>query len=164
MGAINYKNNNIINIGYKQYIYILDEDDEETEAFNACEDYKTASALFQYMNFSYYEVSVNPGYYDGFYIDIKRTCFYLDNYKERAEMLHEWNTIQNILLEIIENINCYVFTSCGLEGCGWLGYKESIRAIKKAGARERENIRKYPLESHFKTLDDKLKFINTCTL
>lgn len=164
MGAINYKNNNIINIGYKQYIYILDEDDEETEEICAYDDYKTASSLLQYYDFYYYEINVNQGYYEGFYIDIKRTCFYLDNYKERAEMLAEWNTIQNILLKIIENTNCYVFTSCGWGGCGWLDYKESIRAIKKAGTRERENIRKYPLDSHFKTLADKLKFINTCIL
>ena len=120
MGAINYGANKIINIGDKSPFNIYDNYDESCD-YAYCNDiFSIVMDIIDKVPQDYYKVTATGGYYDGFYIDIERDCYFLDHYTERAEMLREWGEIQKALEKILRNTDTAVYTSCGWTGCAWL--------------------------------------------
>ena len=124
MGAINYKTSNYITIGYN-----LNYADYEDEYYHEVFD-QVSERLKDYY-FYYWNVVIEPGYYEGFSIDIENNfpwCF--ENYHEKREALKEATQIKKFLLECINDFKC-----CAVSP-GWCtayhDYKKSIKRLYDA--------------------------------
>lgn len=137
MGTINYGSNNYINIGVNPDIF--DDCDEDEKYFFVDDLHEEIKNILNDYNFYYYHVTIEPGYYDGFYIDIENNMpiFYDDVY-ERNEAQKEITQIKRFLLDCV---------AAGLVkySAGWcMGYyteEETKKAIKEAirGMRQEAN-------------------------
>ena len=140
MGAINYKTSDYITIGYNlndidkyqdDYFYFMQED------FDIIKD-----VLKQY-NFYYFHVTITPGYYEGFSIDIECNfswCF--DGWQDKQEAQKEITQIKKFLLDCIQNFNC-----CAVAP-GWCttyyNYKDSLLKLNKAIKEMRQHVNSIP--------------------
>lgn len=158
MGAINYGNGNIINIGYK---------DKETDAdaIKCSYVYDDVENILQDLqNMDYYKINIKSGYYAGFYIELSRDVYYLDNADERVEMLAEWEQIYNTLKTIITENGLRVYGACGWLGCSRYDKRGSLKELKKANKAERVIIAQYKLDADFTSFAERMQYINACRL
>ena len=139
MGTINYKTSEFITIGYD--CQNIDYDDEYYYEFiSDCYD-QARYALDKY-RFYYFNVSIEPGYYDGFSINLefKYTCF--DDYIEKKEAQKEITQIKKFLLECIENYECVAVWP------GWCtgydDYKETLQTLDAAVRNMRDTVKNTP--------------------
>ena len=168
MGTINYGTNKILlTIGYKFYYpsddeikeYSNENETTETEAndilLDDCffwmeESFNYLNSLIHKNNFNYYDVTLESGYYDGFYFSIKDKYYYLDFYNDKKEMLKELTIIKNILIEAIKYYNCFVVYPGWCSS--WLKEKESINELNEAVKKERLRIKNLHTEKTFEKL------------
>ena len=124
MGAINYgTSETICNLGYN-----LNNDVKDYQRW-------TAEEVQEYLNdicLSFYKIDLIPGYYEGFYLDIRGDYYADDEDKEeRAKELHE---IGRALIHLTNYFGLVNYTP------GWCtGYAttdSTIRRIKKAVKKE----------------------------
>lgn len=152
MGTINYKTSDYITLGVQPYDYYDFENDnefmkeikEEVNEYggtveNAIYDYIDNLYECDYYNiktelkehhFTYYHVTIEPGYYEGFTINIENNYpVSFDSYEDRAKAQKEITEIKKFL------------TACagmGLVKCspgwctGYANYSETITAINEA--------------------------------
>ena len=144
MGTINYGSNKYINMGMnlKQFDNINNYEDRqyeyETELEYIIEE--TQNTINKY-TFEYFTVKIEPGYYEGFYLDIDFDYLYLDDYQEKLTVLKEITQLKQFLLEC-----CYM----GLVkySPGWcMGYhseQETKQGIKQAIKEIKQTIKNYP--------------------
>ena len=130
MGAINYGTSEFIcNLGYN-----LNNDVENYEEAQNHQRW-TSDEVQEYLNeicLCYYDIEIKPGYYEGFYLDI-RGDYYADdeNKEERAKELHK------IGRALIDLANKFGLVSYAPSWCtGYASTDSTIRAIKKAVKRE----------------------------
>lgn len=146
MGAVNYKTSDYITIGYNcNTEYARDDfwkDEEEQRAFEISFLHDEVTALLEKYDFQFYHVTICPGYYEGFTIDIENNFpFALDHWSDRREMNKEVTQIKRFLLECLD---------LGLVQCfpGWCtGYStpsETLAAIKEAVKTMRDELNGTP--------------------
>ncbi len=164
MGAWNYRpSERICTLGYKNegyypsddevndfrawHDYLDDEDltydnivnlliDEEYEIAKEC--YKDVKFLIDEENFTYYDVFLEQGYYDGFYINID-IHQYPKGYSQKLEMQKELTKIKNILTQ---SINDHLMVVCVPHWCTtWYNQKESLDIVNNNIKKERELIK-----------------------
>lgn len=173
MGTINYGSNKIIgSIGYcdsfcdleklKDYYMSeeaaaemgLDHPFDESEAleqarmeldFMQDDAYIELKAMLEKENFYFYDIEIEPGYYDGFYISIEDKYYYLENYQEKLKMQKELTTISKFLQKAIKECNMRI---CYPGWCtGWEEEEEnSLKKLAMGIRAERERIKKIPTE------------------
>lgn len=147
MGAINYKTSDYITIGIKPYDYKDYEDEngnidyDEMNYDYEC-DFVNVKATLEKYDFSFFHVTMELGYYEGFMIDIESNndlCY--DCWQDKKAALKEVTRLKLFLLECVDLGLCQVFP-------GWCpGYAtrdESIKAIKKAMKELKETIKHTP--------------------
>lgn len=142
MGAINYGTSEYITIGLEPYDcddYMTETEDIDYELMQM--DYDTDRENVEYIldkyNFNFFNVSIECGYYEGFYLNIK-TNFDFYNWEDKADALKEATQLKNMLIEC-----------CGCGLCeiwpGWCtsykDYKESIKNIKAAIWQVKQDIK-----------------------
>ena len=140
MGTINYKTSDFITIGYNcDYIDYDDEfySDLIQEYFD-----QAATARARY-DFYYFHVSIEPGYYEGFYIDIQHNFTYCyDNYAEKRAALREITQIRKFLYECVSDFEC-----CAVSP-GWCtsyyDYTSTLKKIDEASQEMREAVKNTP--------------------
>lgn len=134
MGTINYGTSEYITIGLRPYdIDDYREDDSDDIDYDQMNfdydcDMENVKCVLNKYNFNFFDVSVQPGYYEGFYLDIE-TNFDFYNWMDKKEALKEATQLKNMLFEC-----------CGIGLCevwpGWCtsykDYNESIENIKAA--------------------------------
>ena len=103
MGAINYKTSDFITLGYNTNNIEYD-DDLYNDLIN--DEYEEIKYLLDKEYFYYFHVTLEPGYYEGFTLDIEHNFNYCyDNYFEKLQALKEVTQIKNFLLYIVNNFN-----------------------------------------------------------
>lgn len=108
MGTINYGTSKYITLGLNVNEYIKeyfgeDELDVGTE-YELINYYDELQEIIDKYNFEHFEVALQNGYYEGFYLkleDYDYVCF--DNSYEKNEMLKEATKIKKLLIELTEN-------------------------------------------------------------
>lgn len=164
MGAINYCTSNYITMGLRPYDkYELTSDHDFMEALQAQVDeyggtveaaldsYITECYSCDYDNiktelekhyFYYYHITIKPGYYDGFTLDIENNFpVALASWEDRREAMKEITEIKQFL------IDC---AGLGLVACfpGWCtrysDYNGTIQAIKAAIKEMRSELKTIP--------------------
>lgn len=147
MGTINYATSNYITIGLKPYDYEDFEDENGNIDYDMMneyyqDDYNNIEAILNKYYFHYFHVVINPGYYEGFSIDIENNygvCY--DSWQDRKEALKEATQIKLFLLECIDNGLC----KCSPGWCtGYYDRAESVKAVKQAIKEMKEEIRSIP--------------------
>jgi hypothetical protein len=140
MGAINYKTSDYITLGYNTG-NIDYEDDIYYEEINF--EYEEINALLKKEYFYYFHITLKPGYYDGFTIDIENNFDYCFNdYSEKLEALKELTRIKNFLIYIVDNFNINVVYPGWCTSYG--NYKKTISEINAAIKEMKSEIKTTP--------------------
>ena len=128
MGTINYKTSDFVTLGY--YTNNIDYE-EEFYSDDIQLEFDEIKKLLEKECFNYFHITLEPGYYEGFSIDIEYNFSYcLDNYFEKLEALKEITRIKKFLFYIVDNFNvCACFPGWVT---GWADYKKTISEISAA--------------------------------
>lgn len=148
MGAINYATSDYITLG----VNISELEDMNTTYFGEREELDRNSievdldimredveAELEKYDFWFYHVTIKPGYYDGFSIDIERNFFVYDSYEDKQDAQKEITKIKAFLLKCVD---------LGLVACypGWCtayedstGTRKTIQATVKYMRNETRN-------------------------
>lgn len=159
MGTINHKTSEYITLAIHPYDIddfrkdeeLADKTDEELydliyEYYE--EDKENVEATLNKYRFSFFHVEIEPGYYEGFSIQIENNypiCY--DNYKEKLEAVKEIKQIKAFLLDS---------AGMGMRACypSWCttyeDYKTTIKSITKAATDMRKIVLSIPC---WKTLE-----------
>lgn len=164
MGTVNYFTSDYITIGLRPYDSTDFEKDTELmgclrneidqyggsieDALDSyiqrCyeDDYGNIEMLLKRYSFTYYRISIEPGYYEGFSICIENNFPYaFDNWDEKRSVQKEITKVKQFLLEC---------AGCGLVECfpgwctGYRDYKTTILDIEKAIKLMREEVKDTP--------------------
>ena len=145
MGTINYKTSDFITLGYLDYSQQNFDDEYTLDDYYIYEDddYTQIKNLLEKQCFYYFHITLEPGYYSGFTIDIEHNFNYCyDNYSEKLEALKEVTQIKNFLLYIVNNFNISVVYP------GWCttygDYKTTISEINAAIKEMKNEIKRTP--------------------
>ena len=167
MGTINYKTSDYITLGLKPYDrddfmndteymdYIREEwgidTNDERAVYNTIDeeisyyyeaDYANIETELKKHRFYYYHVRIEPGYYEGFTLDIEFNFgVAFDSWEDRREAQKEITEIKRFLIEC---------AGMGMVVC-WPGwgtsygdYKQTLTAINKAVKGMREEVKHTP--------------------
>lgn len=148
MGAVNYFTSDYITMGLRPYdSWELENDSDFMEEMRReCEEYggtiENIETELNKHNFHYYHITIKPGYYEGFTLDIENNYpVALDSWQDRRDANKEITEIKQFL------IDC---AGLGLVQCspGWCtGYNDyngTIKAIKAAIKEMRDELRTIP--------------------
>ena len=143
MGAINYGTSKYITIGLKPYNtddYIFEDGSVDYDAMQI--DYYCDIENVQYImdkyNFSFFDIDIKYGYYEGFYLDIN-TNFDFYNWEDKADALKEATQLKNMLIECCGSGLCAVHPGwC----TGYENYKDSIDSVKVAISEIKDDIKR----------------------
>ena len=153
MGTINYKTSDYITIGLKPYDsddFIDENGNTDYDEISSCyeADYDNIKYLLDKYNFYYYHITIEPGYYEGFSIDIENNfglCY--NDYESKREAQKEITQIKQFLIDCVNTGLCKVSP-------GWCtayyNYYESIEAINEAIKEMREEVRTAPTYKTYK--------------
>jgi hypothetical protein len=145
MGAINYKTSDYITIGYNlKYV------DYENKFYNdfISDYYDQVQYRLDQENFNAFIVKLEPGYYEGFSIDIKLDYLYFDDYIEKQEAQKEITRIKKFLLECINDFECTVIYPSWCTG--YADYKQALKDLDDAIYEMREAVKNTPTYKQYK--------------
>lgn len=105
MGAINFGTLTIKSRLALVNIVETDEEDENNYNDVYYYDYEEIRQEIEKHNFYYFNLLIDSGYYEGFYLRIteENTKWIYDNSKEKAEAIKELTQIKKILIDFIKN-------------------------------------------------------------
>jgi hypothetical protein len=140
MGAINYFTSDYITLGYNTN-NIDYEDQFYYELIN--DEYDEISAILKNEYFYYFHVTIKPGYYEGFTIDIENNFSYcFDDYNEKLQALKEVTQIKNLLIYIVNNFTINVVYPGWCTSYG--DYKTTLLEINSAIKEMKNEIKNTP--------------------
>lgn len=140
MGTINYKTSDYITIGYN-----LNNIDYDDEFYNdiITDYYDQIKYRLEKERFYYFHVKLDPGYYEGFALNIEfnfKYCF--DDCNDKRAAQREITRLKAFLLECINDYEC-----CSIWP-GWCttyhDYKTSVKHINAAISEMRAEVRTTP--------------------
>lgn len=133
MGTINYKTSEIITLTIEPY--------KTSDFFEYESDNDNASYILDKYDFNFYNVTIEPGYYEGIQIVIDRNFDRLDDYAEKLDTQKELTQLKKCLIELTRV--GFIATYPGW--CtGYADYSETIKNICKAVKEERNRLKKIP--------------------
>ena len=140
MGTINYKTSDFITLGYN-----CNNIDYEDEFYHEIiTDYyeQIAHRLAKYY-FYYFHVSLEPGYYEGYHLDIEfnfSCCF--DTWEDKKLAQKEITQIKRFLLECINDYEC---VACYPGWCmGYDDYNKTLKELDAAIWEMRQTVKDTP--------------------
>lgn len=140
MGTINYKTSDFITIGYN--CNFIDYDDEFY--YDIISDYyEQVKETLKNKYFYYFNVKLEPGYYEGFSIDIEfnfPVC--LDSYEDKQLAQKEITSLKAFLLQCINYFDCCVVYPGWCTG--YEDYKNSIKELTAAITEMRQTVKGTP--------------------
>lgn len=159
MGTINYNTSDYITMGIKP----LDRSDFSEEILEEYEqdgrdiyeyisdlheaNYINTKAIIDKYSFAFYDVKLEYGYYEGYYLMISNNCGgYYDDYHDKKAAQKEITLIKKLLLELADNglVACYPFWCTRYED--WDG---TIKAIREAIKEMRSEAKSTPTWNFF---------------
>lgn len=164
MGSINYGTSDYITMGIEpesrwdyehdpeimdemkayaaEYNMTIDEAIDDCIQINAEADRANAECVFNKYSFHYYHITIESGYYEGFYFNIENNFpVAYEDYRERKEALAEIRDIEKMLIELAGNGVKSVYPGWGTT---YHDYKTTLKHIKKATQEMRQEVRDTP--------------------
>ena len=145
MGTINYKTSDFITIGYNcNYI------DYEDEFYNdIIQDYfDIIAGNLRNEYFYYFHVTLEPGYYEGFSINIENNfgiCY--DDYLDKRQAQKEITKIKAFLMQCIDDYECCVVHPGWCTG--YEDYNNSIISLNTAIQEMRQAVKDTPTYNQY---------------
>lgn len=139
MGTINYKTSDYITIGYD--CGAIDYEDEYYHEF-ITDCYDQIAYRLKQETFYYFNVTLEPGYYEGYSIDIKFDFLYFDNWEEKAAAQKEITQLKAFLLECVNDFECVAV--CPGWCTGYADYKTTLDELSAAIRDMRETVKQTP--------------------
>jgi hypothetical protein len=140
MGTINYGTSDYITIGYN--CDMIDHNDLDNETYFINDTFDNIWCLLKQQHFYYFNITLNAGYYEGFYINIESNFIYYDNYSEKRDAQKEITQIKKFLLSCVNDFEC-----CAVYP-GWCtsyaDYNETLKEIDAAIQDMRETVKSTP--------------------
>lgn len=150
MGTINYKTSDYITIGYNLDGVVHSGEEHDDFLFWIEEDCKQIESILEKQCFNYFSINIEPGYYEGFSIDIKNNFDFLwfensycfNDYNEKQRALKEATGLKALLLELVNNFGlCVVYPGwC----TGYSDYKTTLKEINAATKEMKAEIKAIP--------------------
>ena len=147
MGTINYYTSDYITLGVRPYDsedFINEDGNIDYELINIYyeEDLANIKHEIEKHNFYYYHVTINPGYYEGFSLDIENNFpVALDSWEDRRSANKEITELKQFLIDCVG----LGMVQCFPGWCtGYCNYTETIEAIKNATKAMREELKSIP--------------------
>ena len=140
MGTINYKTSDFITIGYN--CNFIDREDEFYHDI-ICDYYEQVKYTLEKESFYYFHVTLEPGYYEGFSIDIENNfsvCF--DNYEDKQLAQKEITRLKAFLIQCINDFECCVVHPGWCTG--YEDYKNSSKTLNAAIKEMRQAVTDTP--------------------
>jgi hypothetical protein len=139
MGAINYKKNKYVTLALKTDFLYEEDCDEEEGNDTIYFIYEETNFIIKQYNFEYFDISIENGYYEGFYIDFDFKRDYIESWKDRALLQKEITQLRRLFIELVD----YELNVC-FPGwvTTWLDYKQSKEAVNEAIKKIREAAKK----------------------
>ena len=145
MGTINYKTSDFITLGYN--CNNINYDDEfYHEIITDCYDQINHRLKQKY--FSYFAVTLEPGYYEGFSLDIKFDFLFLDNWEDKRNAQREITEIKAFLLECINDFECVAVYPGWCTG--YANYKETLKELSAAIWEMRQTVKNTPTYAQYR--------------
>ena len=139
MGTINYKTSDYITIGYN--CNNIDYDDFYNDIISDYYD-QVCYTLKKY-HFYYFHVNIEPGYYEGFSINIECNYSYcFDSYEDKKEAQKEITEIKQFLLECINDFECVAVYPGWCTG--YADYKTTLKEVNDAVREMRATVKNIP--------------------
>lgn len=164
MGTINYYTSNYITLGIEPCdSYDLEKDPKfmeemqrRAEEYGNTIDYEIDQYIMDLYedditnikielkkhHFNYFHISIEPGYYEGFSLNIENNfCLYFNDYVEKREAQQEITELKHFLIEC---------AGLGMEACspgwctGYYNYKDTLKAIREAVREMRQEVQNIP--------------------
>lgn len=144
MGAINYRTSDYITIGYdcnnidydNNFYYELIQD-----------DFDQVEYILKQYDFYYFHVTIKPGYYEGFYIDIEHNfniCY--GGWEDKQAAQKEITQIKKFLLSCLDFGCCAVYPGWCM---GYADYKTTLKEINAAVYNMREDVKNTPTYNNY---------------
>lgn len=147
MGAINYGDSDIINIGLD--VSDLNEYNNFDNDYIENVHHDIQSILDDYM-FNEFDISIEPGYYNGFYININfNDVYYYNTYLNRLDAIKECTQLKHLLLNCV-NAGLVVYSPGWCNG--YMNEDNSKKEINKAIKKLKAYIKAIPTEKQYKEL------------
>jgi hypothetical protein len=145
MGTINYKTSDFITIGYN--CNNIDYDDQFYYEYIQ-EEYDAIQDKLKNNNFYYFHVVLEPGYYEGFTIDIEYNFpICIDTYEDKKAAYKEITQIKQFLIYCVENYNC---VACFPGWCmGYADYRKTLSEISNAVYNMRDTVKNTPTDRQY---------------
>ena len=139
MGTINYKTSDYITLGVN--CNSLQNTEEELWELQA--DFEDIQEIISKEYFHYFHIKVDPGYYEGFYIDIEFNFKYcLDSWQDRQEAQKEITSIKKLLFDLIE---WYGLRACSPGWCTtYYNHAETVERVEQAIQEMRCDVKHVP--------------------
>lgn len=144
MGTINYGTSDYITIGYN-----CNNIDYNDNFYNELiqDDFNQIEYILKQFNFYYFHVTITPGYYEGFYIDIENNfsiCY--GGWEDKQAAQKEITQIKKFLLSCLDFGCCAVYPGWCM---GYADYKTTLKEIDDAVHNMREEVRKTPTYNNY---------------
>lgn len=146
MGAINYKTSDFVTIGYNCNNIDYDEPDYN-DFIQDC--YEQIEHLLKKENFYFFHISLEPGYYEGFSINIEfnfSICF--DGWEDKKEAQKEITKIRAFLANCINDFDCCVVHPGWCTG--YENYENSWIQLNAAIKEMRRTVKTTPTWKNYK--------------
>lgn len=161
MGTINYKTSEFLTVGLMPFDFdeekaaLIEMGEEDTpeptdsEVFDYIFDIEAEERAeveyhFKDLSFSIFDVKIEPGYYEGFSIDVRLDYLYFDDNEEKEAAIKEAGMIRDLWLYAVNNTNCFEVWP------GWVTtykeYDETLESIEKAYKAMLEAVEKIPVD------------------
>lgn len=139
MGAINYKTSEFITLGYN-----CNNIDYEDELYNdiISDYYYQIQNRLTKESFNCFGVTLEPGYYEGYSIDIKFDFLYFDDWEEKKAAQKEITAITKFLLECITDFECVAVYPGWCTG--YANYEKTLDELNAAIKEMRETVKQTP--------------------
>ena len=146
MGAINYETSDFVTIGYN-----CNNIDYDESCYNDFiqDCYEQIEHLLKKENFYFFHISLEPGYYEGFSINIEfnfSICF--DGWEDKKEAQKEITKIRAFLVNCINDFECCVVHPGWCTG--YENYENSWKQLNAAIKEMRETVKTTPTWKNYK--------------
>lgn len=136
MGAINYgKNKDFVTLGYDTR-----ELNEEEDYVWVQDEYEQVKWMLDDFKSDNIKVSVESGYYEGFWIKIELTANWFWNYNEKLQTLKNVTKLKKILLAILEDFSVVAVDSWWVST--WYSKEDTIKKVKQSAIDLKNKIKK----------------------
>jgi hypothetical protein len=140
MGTINYKTSDFITLGYN-----CNNIDYEDEFYHEIitDYYDQIKYRLDQERFYYFHVVLEPGYHEGYSINIEFNFSYcFDNYEDKRQAQKEITQIKKFLLECVNDFEC---VSVYPGWCtGYADYKTTLQELDAAIYEMRQTVKSTP--------------------